>query len=288
MNDHRGLAVQARAGVTGGRRAMSEVRFLVLGPVSACLDGTPVNLTGPTALTILAGLLVSANDVVMRETLIAWAWPGKRPDNPKGALQNAMSRLRKVIGAGSVTTLPWGYLLRADSDRLDLLRFRTLHAAASAAIAAGAAEKALTLLDEAIALWYPPVLANVRSELLLRDAVPHLTEQYLRAVEQRAALRLRLMRPAGLPEELAVLVRDHPLRETLVGHLMVALFMAGRPSEAFSAFHTLRLALSRELGIAPGAALQMLYQAMISDSPSFDLWLGERAAGRAGELATVW
>jgi|SRR6185437_2305315 len=262
---------------------MSKVKFLVLGPVGACLDGTPVNLTGPTALTILAGLLVSANAVVTRETLIDWAWPGRRPVNPKAALQNAMSRLRKVIGEESVTTVPWGYVLRADSDRLDLVRFRTLHAAASAAIADGAAEKALVLLDEAIGLWYPPVLANVRSEILLRDTVPHLTEQYLGAVEQRAALRLRLMRPAGLPEELAVLVREHPLRETLVGHLMVALFLAGRPSEAFSAFHTLRLALSSELGIAPGAALQRLYAAMIRDSPSFDLWLGERPAGRTSD-----
>lgn len=268
---------------------MSEVKFLVLGPVDASLDGTPVNLTGPTALTILAGLLVSANYVVTSEKLIDWVWPGRRPGNPKAALQNAISRLRKVIGEDSVTTVPRGYVLRADSDRLDLVRFRTLHGKAAAAIAAGADEKALALLDEAIGLWDPPVLANVRSEILLRDTVPHLTEHYLRAVEQRAALRLRLMRPAGLPEELAELVREHPLRETLIGHLMVALFLAGRPSEAFSVFHALRLALSSELGIAPGAALQQLYEAMIRDSPSFELWLGERTPGRAvGTVTTGW
>lgn len=256
---------------------MSEVQFLVLGPVSARLDGTPIVVTGSTTVTVLAGLLVSANQVVPRETLIDWAWPGKRPDNPRGALQNAMSRLRKLIGEDSVTTLPWGYVLRADGDRLDLVKFRMLNAAAAAAISAGTPGKALGLLDEAIGLWSRPVLANVRSEVLLRDAVPHLTEQYLRAVEQRAALRLKLRQPAGLPGELARLVREHPFRETLVGHLMVALSMSGRPSEAFAAFHTLRLALGRELGIKPGAALQGLYETLVRDTPSFDTWLGGQA-----------
>lgn len=252
---------------------MTAVKFAVLGPVAACSDGAPINVTGSTALTVLAGLLVSANEVVPRDTLIGWAWPGKRPDNPKGALQNAMSRLRRLIGGDNVTTLPWGYMLRADTERLDLVRFRALSAAASAAITAGAADKALALLDEAIGLWYWPVLANVSSDVLLAEAVPHLTEQYLLTVERRAALRLGLGRPAGLPEELAGLAREHPLRETLTGHLMVALYLTGRPSEAFAAFHALRVALSTDLGIAPSPALRNLYQTLIQDAPSFDRWL---------------
>ncbi len=260
------------------RGEMMTVKFAVLGPVAACSDGIPIKVTGSTALTVLAGLLVSANEVVPRDTLVGWAWPGRRPDNPKGALQNAMSRLRKLIGDDNVTTLPWGYLLCADGERLDLVRFRALSAAATAAIAAGAAEKALALLDEAIGLWYWPVLANVSSEVLLRDAVPHLTEQYLRAVEQRAALRLRLRRPGGLPEELTELAREHPFRETLIGHLMVALYLTGRPSEAFAAFHALRLALSADLGIVPSPALRGLYETLVQDIPSFDRWLGDWAA----------
>jgi DNA-binding SARP family transcriptional activator len=230
-------------------------------------------VTGSTALTLLAGLLISANRVVPNETLIAWAWPTRRPGNPKGALQNAMSRLRKLIGEDSIATTPWGYILPADGDRLDLLKFRALSSAAAQAVAAGAPEKALTLLDDAIRLWCRPILANVTSEVLIRDALPHLTEPYVTAVEQRAALRLGLRRPAGVPEELAELVREHPFRETLVGHLMVALCQTGRRTEALTAFHELRIALSSELGIAPSPALQGLYGTLVKDTPTYDRWL---------------
>lgn len=248
--------------------------FAVLGPVMACSRGTFIKVTGATAVTILAGLLVSANRVVPSETLIRWAWPGQQPGNPRGALHNAISRLRKLIGEGSITTLSWGYVLKADGDRLDLLKFRALGSAAARAAEAGALEQALALLDEAVGLWSRPVLANVTSEVLLTEALPQLTEQYLAAVEQRAALRLRLRRSAGLADELAELVRDHPFRETLIGHQMAALDQAGRRSEALAAFHELRIGLSRDLGIAPSAALQDLYGALVQDAPVLDRWLG--------------
>ncbi len=254
--------------------AMNDIRFAVLGPVMAQrAGGTPIRVTGPTALTLLAGLLLSANRVVPSETLIEWAWPAGGPDDPKAALQSALSRLRKLIGRDRIATTAWGYMLQADEDGLDLLRFRTLSSAAAQAVAAGAAERALTLLDEAIGQWRRPVLANITSEVLISDALPHLTEQYLTAVEQRAALRLRLRRPAGLSGELAELVSEHPFRETLVGHLMVALCQAGRRSEALCAFHELRVALSTELGIAPSPALQSLYGTLIQDPPTFEAWL---------------
>jgi len=186
--------------------------------------------------------------------------------------------VRKLIGWDSITTTAWGYMLRVDDDKLDLLKFRALTSASAQAIAAGAPASALTLLDEAIGLWHRPVLANITSEVLIRDALPHLTQQYLTAIEQRAALRLTLRRPAGVPEELAELVREHPFRETLVGHLMVALCQTGRRSEALTAFHELRIALSSELGIAPSLALQGLYGTLVQDAPMFDRWL---SAGRS-------
>jgi DNA-binding SARP family transcriptional activator len=211
---------------------------------------------------------------VSRATLIRWAWSAKEPGNPKAALQNAISRLRKLIGEDIITTLPWGYVLRADSNRLDLVKFRELSSTAAQVASAGEDGLALSLLDEALGLWRRPVLANVVSDVLLADTLPHLTEQYLTAVERRAALRLRLRRPAGLPEELAELLRDHPFRETMVGHLMVALYQTRRRTEGLTAFHSLRVALSRELGIAPSPALQALYETLLQDAPMFDRWLG--------------
>jgi DNA-binding SARP family transcriptional activator len=230
----------------------------VLGPMEVLRGGVPVMVPGRTTAIILAGLALSANQIVPNDTLIDWTWGAGRPARPRAALQSGISRLRRLVGGELVETAGLGYRLRAGAGQLDLLRFSELVATGARAADDGAPERALVLLDRALRLWRGNPLSNVDSPALHRDALPGLSERYLRAVEQRSDLSLRLGRYPAVVQELSVIVRQHPFHERLAGQLMIALVKSGRRADALAAYERLRQALAGELGIDPGAALQAL------------------------------
>ena len=71
-----------------------------------------------------------------------------------------------------------------------------------------------------------------------------------------------------LVPELQRLVREHPLRERLVGQLMLALYRAGRQSEALGAYAAARRRLAEELGLEPGAGLRELERRILRHDDS--------------------
>ncbi len=201
---------------------MGELRFGVLGPVEVLRDGRPVALGGRPSVNLLAGLMLSANQPVSYDRLIAIVWGSRLPDHPQAALQSLKSRLQRVLGGAAIQTAANGYRLAVGDDALDLLRFERLigEAAEAAGDAADpgqeepgdeeAAARAVAAIDRALGLWDPPVLANVHSDVLLREGVGYLTERYLSAQEKRAALQLRLGRHRAMIPELGRLVAAHP------------------------------------------------------------------------------
>jgi DNA-binding SARP family transcriptional activator len=89
--------------------------------------------------------------------------------------------------------------------------------------------------------------------------VRRLDGQRLAAHELAADLDLRLGRHTRLVERLPDLVAENPLRETLRGQLMVALYRSGRQVEALSLYEEARAVLAAELGFDPGPRLKLLH-----------------------------
>jgi DNA-binding SARP family transcriptional activator len=121
-------------------------------------------------------------------------------------------------------------------------------------------------LGEALALWRGPALAGVAADVLAGDAA-RLEESRMMALERRINADLALGRHHGLVPELEALVRANPLREGLLGQLMVALYRAGRQADALAVYRRGRARLAEELGIDPGPALQALEVAVLRQSP---------------------
>ena len=203
------------------------MEFGILGPIEVLVDGQRLALGGPKQRAVLAMLLLHANEVVARDRLVEAVWGERPPVGANRSLDSYISRLRTQLGAERVVRQAPGHLLRLEPAELDLDRFETLVQHASELSASGDSRKAGSALRQALAIWRGPALADVQYEPVATGWVEELEERRLLAVEQRIDADLACGESASLVAELQQLVREHPLRERLIGQLMVALYRVG-------------------------------------------------------------
>ena len=233
------------------------MEFRILGPLDVVEGERVVGLAGAKHRALLAMLLLHANEVVSTERLIDALWEDERPEKPQKALQLYVSQLRKALGRDRVETQAPGYLVRVRGDELDLGRFQSL-------VEDGR-------LEEALALWRGPPLAEFAYERFAQGEIARLEELHLACLERRIEHDLDAGRHPELVGELEALVQEHPLREELRAQLMLALYRSGRQAEALAAYQDGRRVLVDELGIEPGRSLRELEKAILAQDPSLDL-----------------
>ena len=244
------------------------MEFRILGPLEVADGDVNVALGGVRQRTLLAILVLNANEVVSADRLIDELWGERSPESGRSALQVRVSQLRKALGQGGaqlLTRAP-GYVLSLDRDQLDLQRFERLVREAVAAEPPAAAEK----LREALALWRGPPLADLAYEPFAQAAIGRLEELRLGAIEKRIEADLALGRHGELVVELEELVAEHPLREHLRAQLMLTLYRCGRQADALEVYRSTREELSAELGLEPGRELKELESAILSQDPALE------------------
>ena len=245
-----------------GRR---DVDYRILGPLEVVDENRPVALGGPKQRSLLALLLLRANEVVATETLIDRLWGERPPSTAAKVVQVQIWRLRRALGPDALVTRPPGYMLQVGTDEFDLARFEQLVGDARGAEPAVAAEK----LREALALWRGTPLADLAHEDFATE-VARLEELRLVALEQRMEADLALGRHDELVPDLEALVAEHPYRERIHGQLMLALYRSGRQTDALERFQALRRLLDEELGLEPGEQLKQLQKAILAHDTSLD------------------
>jgi predicted ATPase/DNA-binding SARP family transcriptional activator len=243
--------------VTGGTGLEGRVEFRILGPLEVLSDGQALDLGGAKQRALLAMLLLNANEVVSTDRLIDALWDENPPESAQKALQVHVSNLRKVLGKERLQTKTPGYLLRAEEHELDVKRFSELRASGQ--------------LDEALALWRGPPLADLGYQRFAQGEIARLEELRLACLEERLQRDLAHGRHAELTGELEALAAENPLRERLRGQLMLALYRSGRQAEALEVFQQARNSLVEELGIEPGRELRELHQAILNQAPALEL-----------------
>ncbi|MGJ5946333.1 AfsR/SARP family transcriptional regulator [Streptomyces neyagawaensis] len=213
------------------------------------------------------------------------------PRTATTTLQVYVSQLRKVLAeaggsahSGELLTRAPGYLLAVPERDFDLPCFERLRAEGRAAYQEGDFGRASGLLHEALALWTGPALSGIPHGVRLESAAIRLDELRMEVLEQRIVADLRLGRHQELAGELLALANEHPLRETLHGHLMVALYRTGRGSDALRVYGRLRHSSWRNSASSRARACPGCTNASCAGSPP---WTGSRPAPRAARTATT-
>jgi DNA-binding SARP family transcriptional activator len=234
---------------------VSLVEVKLLGPLEVTISGRPVELRRKKQRALLALLALRAAEVVSTDRLVDQLWGETPPKAAVGSLQNLVSELRKLIGPELLVTRAPGYVLEVDRQRVDAHRF----------------ERAVRdghRLEEALALWRGPALADLAFEPFAQAEIARLEELRATATEQLFDAHLAEGRHAQLVAELEAFVAEHPLRERSRGQLMLALYRSGRQADALEAYRQARETLVGELGIDPSSELQQLEQAILRHDPA--------------------
>jgi DNA-binding SARP family transcriptional activator len=254
------------------------MQFRILGPLEVATNSGAVQLRGPRQRILLAALLSAVNDVVSVDLLADWLWPARVPASAAATIQEHVSRLRRALepdrtpwsDSQLVVRRPPGYLLRADPEQVDALRFAELVAQGQTALERGQPVEAAQLLRWALQLWRGQALADVALVDAAQATIARLESLRLSATALRIDADLALRRHVPLVPELEALVRDHPLDERLCGQLMLALYRCGRQAQALAVYQQVRGVLDEELGIEPAPATQRLWAAILAHEPGLD------------------
>lgn len=252
------------------------MKFLVLGPVEIVTADGRAALSAAKHRTLLAVLLMHANQVVTADGLIDALWDGRPPASAAKTLQTYVSQLRRELEPGRpgdwrmLRTAEGGYRLHVDQDQLDADRFERLAGDGRRALRQGDPAAAAAWLRAALALWRGPAYGELADAPFARAEAGRLEELRLAAVEWRAEADLALGAHAEVAGELEELATREPFRERLWAHLILALYRSGRQAEALRAYRQLRDNLADQLGIDPNPELRRLEERILRQDPSLD------------------
>ncbi|MDQ7908257.1 AfsR/SARP family transcriptional regulator [Phytohabitans sp. ZYX-F-186] len=244
------------------------MEFRVLGRPEVCQDGECLDSGTLKQRTVLAALLLSANEPLSTARLVDSVWwdpPAAAGSNLRMYL-SGLRRLLRVPGEqGSRLRTPWTgvYELTVLPGELDLDRFYGLADRGGRELRDGRPRAAADSFEQALRLWRGRALDGLACGPGLQTKVMLVEERRLAVAEQWAHAWLDLGRPERVVPELRALVKEHPLRERLWGCLILALCRSGRPGEALAAYAELRGVLAAELGTDPGPELRRLHERIL-------------------------
>ena len=175
------------------------------------------------------------------------------PETARNTIQVYVSQLRKIIRAAGapaealVTQAP-GYHLSVVGEILDLTLFERLTQEGREALSVGQPGIASVRLRDALSVWRGEPLTDFSYEPFAQIEIERLRELRMTALEDRIEADLESGHDTGLVGELESFARMYPHRERIQGHLMLALYRAGRQEEALDVFRAAAARVNDELG----------------------------------------
>jgi len=159
-------------------------------------------------------------------------------------------------------------MLRMGSDELDCHAFLRLMSTGRGCVRDLRDDEAADCLEEGLALWRGPVLAELGSGPIINGFMTWLAEERLECMEILMDSKLRLGCHREVVGRLYSLIAEYPLHEAFYRQLMLALYRSDRQADALAVYRSARRVLRDELGLEPCHALQHVQRAILAgDEP---------------------
>ncbi|WP_261620493.1 BTAD domain-containing putative transcriptional regulator [Pseudarthrobacter equi] len=257
------------------------------GPIAVRLFGTfeiqrsgdvlsAADLGGCKPRHILEILLLNLGSPVSKAHIVETVWGPGHGAGTVAALESYICGIRRMIQPGNtkggpLRTVNGGYVLDPALVDLDLFRFRRMVESAARV----RPEDAYELLTEALAMSAEPLLSGELGADWADVARAGLATERL-AVQVKAAETAGLLeRPLDAIHWATMAITSDPLHERAWTLLVTAYESCGLVAEGLAAYARCRSAFDRELGCAPGPALQAAYLRLLRQRAEDDADLAE-------------
>ena len=238
------------------------IRIRTLGRFAIERDGAPAAAPRKESrkpLDLLKLLIALGGEAVPVARLCAALWPEAEGDAARNSFDNALHRLRKLLGGDRHVQLRAGGLsLDAATCWTDLAALEACLAEVDSLGSEADASQTTALAERALALCQGEFLAGEED---LPDVLVARSRTQARFTRQMAALGARL---EGLSQhaEAALLyervVEQQPLAEDTVRRLIVCLLALGQRAKAYEVYRRCRQQLSVVLGMRPAPETEAL------------------------------
>lgn len=247
----------------------------MLGPLGVRTQDGEIELGSPKQRSVLAVLLLNANEIVSTDRIIEMVWGDQAPRTAEHSVQIYVSELRQALAndspAGLIDTRPPGYVINVPPDAVDTLRFERLVRDGLSDVRSGSTQRGCEKLQEALDIWLGEPLTDFRYEDFAQGYIRSLSELHSDALETLAAAALDggdldVARDFARTAATADPLREHPRRV-----MMLALYRGGRQADALRHFGEYRATLAQEMGIEPSEALRQLEEQILMQDPALDV-----------------
>ena len=235
------------------------LRFTVLGETRVWRDEVELDPGPPLRRTLLALLLARSGSPVPLPDIVEALWADRPPARAVNMVHRHVGQLRRLLEPGLPNRAEGslllrgggGYRLLAPAGSVDLVRFRTLVAAARDH---GDPARAVEAYADALALRRGPA-AGCPSSAPPHPVFTELDREYDAVVREAADLALRRGLAHRVLPALSESAVRHPLDEGLQALLVDALAATGRRAQALDVLRSTATRLTDELGVDPGPEL---------------------------------
>ena len=245
------------------------MEFRLLGALEVHRDGRTVPLGGLRRQAVVATLALRANETVSVDQLTKAVWMDA-PASPASNLRTYIMELRRSLRSSGeensrLVTRSSGYVLATRPGEVDVDIFEAEATRGAQELKRRDLDAAIACFERAKGVWRGEPLAGLEAGSLLRAEAMRLDERRIAVAEQCVRARLELGDYSAAISELRQLIGHHPYREGLWAALMLALHRSGHRAEALNCYQEARRLLVAELGVEPGAELQQLQRAVLTD-----------------------
>lgn len=272
------------------------MRYRLLGPLQVVREESEarVDVGPPKQRAVLAVLLLARGRVVSVDRLTDAVWGDDAPGSATASLQAYVSNLRRALRDGAATgrlaspivRQSPGYYLAAEPDDVDLTVFTSTVGRAAAAAESHDWTAALEQADVATSLWRGPFLEDLRDQPWVGPEAAAAEEMRRDCLDYRISALLALGRVPLALASAAQLNAADPLSDRACWLHVLALYRAGRTSDALEAYTRHARTLDDELGLQPGPELRELQTAILRQAPELAAWPRHPEWTGAAEVAT--